>query len=221
MQSYNNIGLSNKRLVFLTSESTKRRYNKYVYFYAVINAAIFASGEGTNAQNLITYFKNDTRIKIKLVITNRDDSGVIKKAEDHKKTVQIISKEALNNYTDQIIEFLRGEKIDLIILAGFLLKIPEKLVRAFPDKIINIHPSLLPKHGGKGMYGMNVHNAVFANKESESGITIHFVNEEYDKGRIILQAKCAVTSTDTAETLAAKIHQLEYDYFPKAIEKLL
>jgi len=187
----------------------------------VINAAIFASGEGTNAENLIKYFKNDTRIKIKLVITNRDDAGVIKRAEEHKKTVQIISKDALNNYTEQIIEFLQTEKIDLIILAGFILKIPEKLVKAFPDKIINIHPALLPKYGGKGMYGINVHKAIIENKELESGITIHFVNEEYDKGRIILQAKCDVKSTDTAEALAAKIHQLEYDYFPKAIEKLL
>jgi len=187
----------------------------------VINAAIFASGEGTNAENLMTYFKNDPRIKIKLVITNRDDAGVVKRAEDHKKTVQIISKEALNNYTDQIIEFLNAEKIDLIILAGFLIMIPEKLVKAFPHKIINIHPSLLPKYGGKGMYGSNVHKAVIENKESESGITIHFVNEEYDKGEVILQAKCAVNSNETPETLAKKIHQLEYDHFPKAIEKLL
>jgi phosphoribosylglycinamide formyltransferase-1 len=187
----------------------------------MINAAIFASGAGTNAENLITYFKNDTRIKFKLVITNKDDAGVIKRAEDHKKTVQIISKEALNNYTDQIIEFLRAEKIDLLILAGFLLKIPEKLVKAFPDKIVNIHPALLPNYGGKGMYGMNVHEAVIANKDKESGITIHFVNEEYDKGRIILQAKCPIEANDTAEDLAKKVHALEYEYFPKAIEKLL
>jgi phosphoribosylglycinamide formyltransferase-1 len=187
----------------------------------MINAAIFASGEGTNAENLITYFKNDTRIKIKLVITNRDDAGVIKKAEAHKKTVQIISKEALNTYTDQIIEFLHAEKIDLIILAGFLLKIPEKLVKAFPDKIVNIHPALLPNYGGKGMYGMNVHEAVISNKDKESGISIHFVNEEYDKGRIILQEKCTIDPNDTAELLAKKIHALEYEHFPKAIEKLL
>lgn len=187
----------------------------------MINAAIFASGEGTNADNLITYFKNDTRIKIKLVITNRDDAGVIKKAEDHKKTVQIISKEALTNYTDQIIEFLKGEKIDLIILAGFLLKIPEKLVKAFPDKIVNIHPALLPNYGGKGMYGMKVHEAVIANKDKESGITIHFVNEEYDKGPIILQVKCEVGTNDTAQDLAQKVHALEYKHFPEAIEKLL
>ena len=155
------------------------------------------------------------------VDANRDDAGVIKKAEDHKKTVQIISKEALTNYTDQIIEFLKGEKIDLIILAGFLLKIPEKLVKAFPDKIVNIHPSLLPNYGGKGMYGMKVHEAVIANKDKESGITIHFVNEEYDKGRIILQVKCEVGTNYTAKDLAQKVHALEYKHFPEAIEKLL
>ncbi len=185
------------------------------------NVAIFASGEGTNAENIIKYFNNDPRIKIKLVITNRDDAGVVARAEKYKKNVQIISKEALNNYTDKIIEFLRAEKIDLIILAGFLLKIPEAFVKAFPNKIINIHPALLPKYGGKGMYGMNVHTAVIGNKETESGISIHFVNEEYDKGKIILQVKCVVDLNDTPETLAEKIRELEHNYFPKAIEKLL
>lgn len=187
----------------------------------MINAAIFASGEGTNAENIIKYFASDPRIKIKLVITNRDDAGVIARAEKYKKNVQIISKAALSNYTDKIIEFLKTEKIDLIILAGFLLKIPESFVKAFPDKIINIHPALLPKHGGKGMYGMNVHKAVIENKDTESGITIHFVNEEYDKGKIILQEKCKVESGDTAETVAQKVRALEHEYFPKAIEKLL
>ncbi len=187
----------------------------------MINAAIFASGEGTNAENIIKHFTNDPRIKIKLVITNRDDAGVVARAEKYKKNVQIIGKEALNNYTDKIIEFLRTEKIDLIILAGFLLKIPEAFVKAFPDKIVNIHPSLLPKYGGKGMYGLNVHKAVIENKDTESGITIHFVNEEYDKGTIILQEKCKVDSSDTAETLALKIRELEHSHFPKAIEKLL
>lgn len=187
----------------------------------MINAAIFASGEGSNAENLINYFKNDPRIKIKLVITNKDDAGVIARAEKHKKTVQIISKEALNTYTEQIIDFLKTEKIDLIILAGFLLKIPEKLVKAFPEKIINIHPSLLPLYGGNGMYGKNVHKAVINNKEKQSGITVHFVNEEYDKGKIILQEKVNLSEEETPETLAKKIHELEYTYFPKAVETLL
>lgn len=194
---------------------------RYFCTQQMINAAIFASGEGTNAENIIKHFTNDPRIKIKLVITNRDDAGVVARAEKYKKNVQIISKEALNNYSDKIIEFLKTEKIDLIILAGFLLKIPDSFVKAFPDKIINIHPSLLPKHGGKGMYGMNVHKAVIENKETESGISIHFVNEEYDKGELILQQKCVVNPNDTPETLAQKIRALEHEYFPKAIEKLL
>lgn len=187
----------------------------------MINAAIFASGGGTNAENIIKYFANDTRIKIKLIFTNNENAGVVARAEKYKKNVQIISKDSLNNYADQLIDFLKTEKIDLIILAGFLLKIPEAFVKAFPNKIINIHPSLLPKFGGKGMYGMHVHQAVIQSGETESGITIHFVNEEYDKGEIILQAKCPVEKSDTAETLAAKIHELEMENFPKAIEKLL
>jgi phosphoribosylglycinamide formyltransferase-1 len=187
----------------------------------MINAAIFASGEGTNAENLFNYFANDPRIKIKLVVTNKDNAGVIARAEKHKKNVQIISKTALENYTDKFIEFLKVEKIDLIILAGFLIKIPEAFIKAFPNKIINIHPALLPSYGGKGMYGMNVHKAVIENKEIESGITIHFVNEEYDKGEPILQVKCIVESTDNPELLAKKIQALEYEFLPKAIEKFL
>ena len=187
----------------------------------MINAAIFASGEGTNAENLFNYFANDPRIKIKLVVTNKDDAGIVARAEKHKKNVQIISKAALENYTDKFIEFLKVEKIDLIILAGFLIKIPEAFIKAFPNKIINLHPALLPNYGGKGMYGMNVHKAVIANKDKESGITIHFANEEYDKGEIILQAKCSIDENDTPELLAKKIQALEFEHLPKAVEKFL
>ncbi len=187
----------------------------------MINAAIFASGEGTNAENLFNYFANDSRIKIKLLVTNRDDAGVIARAEKYKKNVQIISKSALENYSEKFIEFLKVEKIDLIILAGFLLKIPEAFVKAFPNKIINLHPALLPNYGGKGMYGMNVHRAVIANKETKSGITIHLVNEEYDKGEIILQATCEIENNETAESLSKKIQQLEFEYLPKAVERFL
>jgi phosphoribosylglycinamide formyltransferase 1 len=187
----------------------------------MINAAIFASGEGTNAENLMKHFSNDPRIKIKLVVTNRDDAGIIARAEKHKKNVQIISKEALNDYTDKIIEFLQTEKIDLIILAGFLLKIPEAFVKAFPNKIVNIHPALLPKFGGKGMYGMNVHKAVIAAGEHESGITVHFVDEHYDNGDVILQASYQLRENETPESLAENIRELEHEFFPKAIEKLL
>ena len=185
------------------------------------NVAIFASGEGTNAENLFNYFNNDKRVKFKLVVTNSDTAGVIERAEKYKKNVQIISKTALTEYTDKIIEFLKAENIDIIVLAGFLLKIPEAFIKAFPNQIINIHPSLLPKFGGKGMYGINVHKAVIESKETESGITIHYVNEEYDKGEIILQAKCEVNENDTPETLSAKIRALEFEYFPKAIEKII
>lgn len=185
------------------------------------NIAIFASGEGSNAENLFQYFKNDTRVKIKLVVTNSDTAGVIARAEAHKKNVQLISKTSLNEYSEQLIEFLKTEHIDLIVLAGFLLKIPEAFVKAFPNAIINIHPSLLPKYGGKGMYGINVHQAVIINKETESGITIHFVNEEYDKGEIILQATCQVEANDTAKTLQQKIRELELEFLPQAIEKII
>jgi phosphoribosylglycinamide formyltransferase-1 len=185
------------------------------------NLAIFASGEGTNAENLFNYFNNDKRVKIKLVVTNLDTAGVIARAEKFKKNVQIISKTALCEYTSQIIEFLKTENIDIIVLAGFLLKIPEDFIKAFPNQIINIHPSLLPKYGGKGMHGMNVHKAVIENKETESGVTIHYVNEEYDKGEIILQAKCELNEAETPETLALKIRKLEFEYFPKAIEKII
>jgi phosphoribosylglycinamide formyltransferase 1 len=185
------------------------------------NVAVFASGEGTNAENLFKYFANDPRVKIKLVITNKDTAGVIARAERYKKNVQIVSKEALENYSAPLIEFLNVEKIDLIVLAGFLLKIPSAFIKAFPGKIINVHPSLLPKYGGKGMYGINVHKAVIENREQESGVTIHVVDEEYDKGDIILQAKCRVDTGETPESLSQKIRQLEFEYLPKAIERFL
>ncbi len=192
-----------------------------MYFCSMTNVAIFASGEGTNAENLFNYFKNDTRIKIKLVVTNSDTAGVIAKAEAHKKTVQLISKTSLNEYSAQIIEFLKAENINLIVLAGFLLKIPADFIKAFPNQIINIHPSLLPKYGGKGMFGAHVHKAVVENKENESGITIHYVNEEYDNGAFILQQKCSLDESETAESLQLKIRKLELEYLPKAIEKII
>jgi len=190
-------------------------------FAALINAAIFASGEGTNAENLFSHFANDPRIRIKLVVTNRDNAGVIARAEEFKKNVQIISKAALENYTDQIVEFLKVEKVDLIILAGFLLKIPQGLIEAFPNRIINIHPALLPKYGGKGMYGQHVHKAVIEAGEKESGITIHYVDEHYDHGDVIIQEKCSIEAGETPESLAKKVQQLEFEFLPKAVEKFL
>lgn len=187
----------------------------------MINIAIFASGEGTNAENLIQHFAGSNRVKISWIITNREEAGVVKRARKHRKGIQVISRYTLEKSTEQFIEFLKIEKIDLIVLAGFLLKLPEKLVAAFPNRIINIHPALLPKFGGKGMYGVNVHKAVLEAGEKESGITIHYVNEEYDKGEIILQEKTAIDINETPESLQEKIHALEHQYFPLAVEKVL
>ncbi|GIV29791.1 MAG: hypothetical protein KatS3mg028_0857 [Bacteroidia bacterium] len=155
-----------------------------------------------------------------MIVTNNPDAGVIQRAEHLKKTVHIIPKNILFEKTDRVIELLQQEEIDLIVLAGFLLKVPEKIIHQFPNRIINIHPALLPKYGGKGFYGENVHKAVVANKEKESGITIHYVNEEYDEGQIIFQAKCPVYDKDTPDTLAQRIHQLEYEYYPMVIEQI-
>src|ERR1700752_5348340 len=173
----------------------------------MINVALFASGEGTNAENLINHFSTSKEVKIKLVVTNNAEAGIVKRAETHKKNIQIISKEALSNYTDQIIDFLQTEKVDLIVLAGFLLLVPEKLIKAFPQRIINIHPALLPLHGGKGMYAKRVHEAVLNSGDKVSGITVHYVDEIYDHGETILQAVCRVEENDTIESLSNKIHE--------------
>ena len=187
----------------------------------MINIALFASGNGTNAERLINYFSNSKKVKIKLIITNNEQAGIVEKANFYKKNLQIISKVTLTNYTEQFIDFLNTEKVDLIILAGFLLKIPKQLVQAYPDRIINIHPSLLPKFGGKGMYGKFVHEAVINAGEKQSGITIHFVNEEYDEGKIILQESCEISDRETVSSLEKKIHDLEYKYLPVAVEEII
>lgn len=187
----------------------------------MINVAIFASGEGTNAENLIRYFASGKEVRIRNVITNNPAAGVVARAEAHKKNVHLVSKDALNTYTDQLIDFLRAEKTDLIVLAGFLLKIPQKIIEAFPRRIINIHPALLPDYGGKGMYGAKVHETVLRSGDAASGITVHYVDEHYDHGDHIMQALCRVEKNDTPDTLAQKIHELEYYYFPKAVEKAI
>jgi len=182
--------------------------------------AIFASGTGTNALNIIRYFKNNGKAEVILVVSNKGNAGVLEKATLENVPVMILNKK--EHFAEQkFSEFLLKQKIDLIVLAGFLLLIPEHLIKAFPNKIINIHPALLPKYGGKGMYGVKVHRAVIDNKDKESGITIHYVNEKYDEGGIIFQAKCEINSSDTSEILAQKIHVLEYEHFPKVIEKIL
>jgi phosphoribosylglycinamide formyltransferase-1 len=184
------------------------------------NIAIFASGDGSNAQNIIDYFKSSTNIKVALVVSNKSTANVLNRAKSAGVPTLLIDRTSFYE-TQKTIDDLRTAKIDLIVLAGFLWMIPESLVKAFPNKIINIHPSLLPKFGGKGMYGINVHKAVIEVKERESGITIHFVNEKYDEGEIISQHSCSVLETDSPEDLAKKIHRLEQKFFPGIIEHIL
>lgn len=184
------------------------------------NIAIFASGKGTNAQIIIEYFKNHSTINVVLVVTNNPSAGVLKVAHENKIISAIINKDSLNK-EEVLMKLLNAQKIDLIVLAGFLQLIPSFLLQNFPKRIINIHPALLPKHGGKGMYGIKVHEAVLANKEKETGITIHYVNEVYDDGEILLQKNVAVTPDDTPETLSVKVQQLEHEWFVKAIEGVL
>jgi phosphoribosylglycinamide formyltransferase-1 len=180
---------------------------------------IFASGEGTNAQRFIDYFKNSKDIAISLVITNNAKAGVIEKAKKADIPIMVIDRTTFYN-SDKVVNELK-EKIDFIVLAGFMWMVPENLIKIFHNKMVNVHPALLPSYGGKGMYGMHVHEAVIANKEKKSGITIHFVNENYDEGRIIFQQECEVNDRDSSESLSNKIHQLEYEYYPKTVEKLL
>lgn len=180
--------------------------------------ALFASGSGTNVQNIIEYFADSEKVKVDSVWSNNPDAFVLERSKSLGVTTFVFSRDEFRN-TLKVVEKLAERKIDLVVLAGFLWLIPTNLIQNFP--IINIHPALLPKYGGKGMYGLKVHQAVVENQERESGITIHFVNENYDEGKIIFQAKCDVFSTDTAEDVASKVHQLEYKYFPEIIEKVL
>lgn len=178
--------------------------------------AIFASGNGSNAENIISKLKGDNFVEVAAILTNNANAFVIERAHKLNITCMVFSKSDF--YTNNIvIDFLKSNKVDYIVLAGFLWLIPQKLIALFPNKIINIHPALLPNFGGKGMYGMHVHEAVINSMEKHSGITIHLVNEAYDKGKVLFQAQCDVTDSETAETLAAKIHQLEYKYFPQVV----
>ncbi|NVO01060.1 MAG: phosphoribosylglycinamide formyltransferase [Bacteroidetes bacterium] len=184
------------------------------------NIAIFASGSGTNAQRIIEYFANNSKIQISLVLSNKSDAFVLERAKKLNKPSFVFTADQFKN-TDIVIEKLKEYNIDFIVLAGFLLKVPENIIKAFPNSIINIHPALLPKYGGKGMYGANVHKAVIEAKEPKSGITIHYVNEHYDEGQIVFQATCEISENDTAETLAEKIHLLEFEHFPRIIEEVV
>ncbi len=181
---------------------------------------IFASGSGTNAENLIKFFHNRENASVIQVLTNNPHAKVLDRAKKLKVSALSFNKIAFVE-TNDVLDLLTSTQPDLIVLAGFLWKFPEHILNEFPNKVINIHPALLPKYGGKGMYGMNVHKAIVANNEKESGITIHYVNEHYDEGAIIFQAKCEVSSKDSPEDVAAKIHELEMEHFPKVVEKLL
>jgi len=182
--------------------------------------AIFSSGSGSNAENICNYFASSPDIEVVLICTNKQDAFIVKRADKLNIPVYLFTKNELNNFVD-LHKKLKISNVDVIILAGFLLKIPTIMLDEYPNRIINIHPSLLPKYGGRGMYGGKIHKAVIENKETESGISIHFVNQNYDEGKIILQEKCYISNNETEETLTKKIHQLEHHYFPSAIERTI
>lgn len=184
------------------------------------NLAIFSSGSGTNTENIIRHFENDDSVCVALVVSNKSDAFVLERVKPFSVPTVFFEKKTWSGGED-ILEVLREYNICFIVLAGFLARVPDCLLHAYSDKIINIHPSLLPKFGGKGMYGAHVHQSVIAAGEKESGITIHYINEHYDEGAIILQAKCPVLPEDTPDTLAQRVHALEYEYYPQVIEKLL
>lgn len=182
--------------------------------------AIFASGSGTNAQNIIESFAEDKNIEICRIYSNNKNAFVLKRAENFNISTTTFNR---NDFftTDIVLNQLQDDGTDLIVLAGFLWLIPKNILKHYPNRIINIHPALLPNYGGKGMYGSFVHEAVIKAKEKESGISIHFVNEKYDEGEIIFQAKCTIDVNDNADSLAGKIHTLEYKHFPRVIKEVL
>jgi len=182
--------------------------------------AVFASGNGSNAQRLADYFSGTGILEIAVIYCNNPDAYVLKRAEILGIPTVEFNRSTFYN-TTAILDDMKNRGIDWIILAGFLWLIPDYIIHEYPGRIVNIHPALLPLYGGKGMYGMRVHQAVVAAADPESGISIHYVNEHYDEGDIIFQARCKVNSSDTAETLAAKIHELEYEHFPRVLRNLI
>lgn len=184
------------------------------------NIAIFASGGGSNAQKMIDYFADSTTVNVALIVSNKADAGVLGIAERHGIRALVIQRSGFYQ-SEQLLEVLRAADIDFIVLAGFLWLIPPYLIQAFPKKIVNIHPALLPKYGGKGMYGMHVHEAVKAAGETETGITIHYVNEHYDEGDIVFAAKTALTPDDSPTDIAKKVQQLEHAHFPRVVDQLV
>jgi phosphoribosylglycinamide formyltransferase-1 len=182
--------------------------------------AIFASGSGTNAERVMSHFSNRATAEVSIVLSNKPDAYVLERAAKFNVRTRVFDRDTFYN-TSEIPDLLKELEIDLVVLAGFLWLIPPGLIRLFPDRMVNIHPALLPKYGGKGMYGRHVHEAVIANGEKESGISIHYVNEVYDDGKIIFQGKCKVLPDDTPESLARRVHGLEYEHYPRVIEELL
>lgn len=188
--------------------------------YMKRNIAIFASGNGTNAENIIRYFQDSGRACVELVLTNRKSAYVMERARSLNVPSAYVPKEEWEA-EDSVLSLLDDKKIDFIVLAGFLARVPDGILHAYPYKIINIHPSLLPEFGGKGMYGDRVHEAVVAAGEKETGITIHYINERFDEGEIIAQYTCPVLPDETPEEVAAKVHALEYRYYPQVIDRLV
>ena len=182
--------------------------------------AIFASGSGSNAENIIQYFAQKPQFCVKSVFCNVPDAYVLERAKKYRIPTFVFNREEFRN-PDKVFRQLQEQEIDFIVLAGFLWLMPSFITAAWPNKIVNIHPALLPAYGGKGMYGHHVHEAVIAAGEKESGITIHYVNDHYDQGAIIFQAKCPVLPTDTPDDLAARVHELEYRHFPRVFEDTL
>ncbi|MBL3656861.1 phosphoribosylglycinamide formyltransferase [Fulvivirga sediminis] len=182
--------------------------------------AIFASGNGSNAQKIAEYFKDSSTVEIVLILSNKKDAYVLERADQLGIPSYVFTRSQFNN-THEVLDELKKNDVDFIVLAGFLLLIPEYLVDSYPEKIINIHPALLPSYGGKGMYGEKVHQAVCEAKEKETGITIHYVNNKYDDGEIIFQARVALNNNDTPEQVAQKVHRLEYEHYPKVIESVI
>ena len=181
---------------------------------------IFASGSGTNAENLIQFFNQKKQVSVVQVLTNNPHAKVIDRCNNLKVSCLSFNRTAFY-IENHILDILKTINPDVIVLAGFLWKFPESILKEFPNKVINIHPALLPKYGGKGMYGMHVHEAIVANHEKETGITIHYVNEQYDEGAIIFQTSCAVDKNDSAKDIAEKIHKLEMEHFPRVVESFL
>lgn len=182
--------------------------------------AIFASGSGSNAENIINYFPNDAENVVKIVFCNKPNAYVLERAKRLNVPTFVFGREDFY-HSDMVLNELKRLDIDMIVLAGFLWKVPDAIIEAYRERVVNIHPALLPSYGGKGMYGMKVHESVIAAGEKESGITIHYVNDHYDEGATIFQARCEITPEDTPDTLAEKVHALEYEHFPRVIKEVL